>query len=160
MRRPPSFAFLSSFFAIGALVLAVSPSLAEPSPDLGFAKIKAGLDAQQLTREQALLLELQHVFDIDAVPPRYKEEGLFLTCATPLVLEYHQNRDGYAADTRAMIDGYLTRGGEASKATYVSGSGRFELTYTTSGAHGVPATDASPANGTPDYVENVASTLR
>ncbi len=153
------------FFALFCLLFAVIPLSTAPVfaseqavlPD-GQAfldLVEADLASGRLSAEEALLIRFQYGFAADKLPSRYEVAGFSpLRCATPLINEYYNLRSRLSKDTVELIDNWLRP--SAAKMVHLSPSGRFSLTYDTSGADAVPVADVDPANGVPDYVENVA----
>ncbi len=141
----------------GGLLLALAGLAHAGAGTPQFARIDAALDAGVLDAEQALLYKFYYVFDPDKLPADYRPETAGpIKCATPLIVEFEQMRDRMSAADVAAIDGLIEQPA-ADKATYISPSGRFRMTYLTTGVNAVPSTDTTPANGIPDYVERCAS---
>ena len=137
------------------LTLAGAANAGDGTPQ--FARIDAALDAGALTAEQALLYKFFYGFDQDKLPAEYLPEFAGpVKCATPLIIEFERMRDTMSDATVAAIDAMLAPPA-GDKATYISPSGRFRMTYLTTGTNAVPTTDTSPANGIPDYVERCAT---
>jgi hypothetical protein len=141
-----------------ALVLVSFAGGAQADPGREFlAKVAAAVAAGELTPEEALLYKFHYGFDQEKLPAAYRPDSFApLKNGTEIVWEYQSRRDDLSPSTVAVIDGYLARAG-GEKATYISPSGRFRLTYSTVGTNAVPSTDTSPANGIPDYVEKIAT---
>ena len=119
-------------------------------------RLDADREAGTLSADEALLYKFYYVFEHDKLPADYRPAGFPpLKCATPLVQEYEQLRDSLGKSTIDEIEAFLAPKGGA-KATYVSPSGIFNLTYETTGDDAVPAEDTDPANGVPDFVEKCA----
>ncbi len=133
---------------------------AGPDEGLRFlAKVQAAVRAGELSGEQAMLLEFEYGFSSESLPVDYRPaRPTPLKCATDLVRTYQRERGRLSPTTVQRIDGWLA--GAASTtgdATYDSPGGRFTLTYSVAGDNAVPATDVSPADGVPDFVERVAA---
>lgn len=146
-RRLLTLALLSA-----ALVVGSSLALAhEGHPFL--ERVDAELTAGTLTADEALLYKFYYVFDRGQLPADYLPASLTpLKCATPLIQEFEASRATLDKATVERIDAFLApKGGD--KATYISPSGIFRLTYLTGGANAVPGTDVDPYNGIPDFVE-------
>jgi len=144
--------------ALMSMVLVVGSSAAlahEGHPFLD--RVEAEVASGVLTAEEALLYKFHYVFDREQLPVDYRPASLSpLKCATPLIQEFEASRASLGKATVERIDAYLApRGGD--KATYISPSGIFRMTYLTSGADAVPGTDVDPFNGIPDFVEWCAS---
>jgi len=109
-----------------------------------------------ITVEEAILYRFQYGFSPADLPVRYRVASFSpLRCATALIEEYYRERPRLSKETVDRIDSWLLPG--TGKLQYISPSGRFSFTYETAGTDAVPATDLTPANGIPDYVENVAA---
>ena len=119
-------------------------------------KIDSAVASGQLTAEQGLLYKIQYGFAPEKLPAEFRPEGFYpLKNATSIIWQYEQMRDHLPPRMVEEVDGYLNP--PAAKSTYLSPSGRFRLTYYTTGTDAVPATDTNPANGIPDFVEKCAS---
>lgn len=135
------------------------PAVTAAAPGTGqefLALVAADLAEGRLTAEEALLHRFQYGFAPDQLPARYRVPAFSpLRCATSLITEYAAERERLSPETIARIDAWL-QPTAVSKAQYLSPSGRFALSYDTSGADAVAAADLDPANGIPDYVEKIA----
>lgn len=77
------------------------------------------------------------------------EDGSIHKCATPLhVFEYKYKNE----ISSALILPTKKARNKSAAVTYISASGKFKLSYETTGSDAVPATDSN-TNGVPDYVE-------
>jgi len=133
----------------------VSAAAALPDGQAFQTLVAADLAAGRITAAEALLLRFQYGFAPDQLPERYQVTAFSpLRCATGLIAEYYRERPRLTTDTITRIDGWLQPG--ADKSQYVSPSGHFQLAYSVVGMDAVPVLDISPANGIPDFVENVA----
>lgn len=142
--------------AVAMLVLAGAALSAPQTANEFLNLVNSDRDAGLITAEEALLIKFQHVFEGDRVPFRYQTEGFVpLKSATPLIVEFEESRSRLGSATREIIAGYLAEP-EGPRLVYISPSGRFQLTYYTSGTDAVPSTDTNPANGIPDFVERAA----
>jgi hypothetical protein len=111
-----------------------------------------------LTPDQALLYRFQYVFDPEALPEKYQPpEFSPLKCGTDLVRQYERLKERLDPQTGQIIAGYLALA--ADRYTFISSEGHFQLSYSLSGEDAVPALDADPANGVPDFVEDMARYL-
>ncbi len=141
----------------GGLLFALAGAAQAGGGTPQFARIDAALEAGALDAEQALLYKFFYVFDQEKLPADYRPESAGpVKCATPLIVEFEGLRDRMSAGAVTAIDAMLEQPA-ADKATYISPSGRFRFTYLTTGTNAVPATDTTPANGIPDYVERCAT---
>lgn len=110
----------------------------------------------ELAADEALLLKFQYCFDRGKLPadlqPTWKAP---MKCATPLIVEYLDSRDGMPSHMTEAIEGYLEPPSEGSRLEYFSESGLFRINYYDTGEHAVPPADHN-GNSIPDWVENVA----
>jgi hypothetical protein len=126
--------------------------------DPALVAIEADRASGRLDDAEALMLQLQRVFEPESLPALYRDAGIDrpLRCATLLVAEAQSRRDELAAPQRAALDAWLTPQTTAeTDETALSPQGRFRLEYATSGADAVPPEDVDPANGVPDFVDRV-----
>ena len=112
----------------------------------------------EISTETALLLKFQYVFEPDRLPDEFRpDERTPLKCATPLIQEFTSTRGDLSAATVSTIDRYLAGpDDDQSRVFYLSPSGHFRFSYSTTGSDAVPSTDVDPANGVPDFVERCA----
>ncbi|NNM32411.1 MAG: hypothetical protein HKO53_05070, partial [Gemmatimonadetes bacterium] len=153
---PPGRSGVRLVLALVALATMGSPSFAAETGS--FARIDAAVATGALDHDGALVHKFRQVFAPKDLPLALRPESPApVRCLHPLLLEYRARRDALRPEQRATIDAFLTRSpAEYAKASYVSPGGNFEITYSTSGANGVPALDVDPANGVPDFVERIA----
>jgi hypothetical protein len=121
--------------------------------------VQQRVDRGELTADEALLLKFQYCFNRAKLPADLQPVGKApMKCATPLVIEFTQRAQTLDAAMREEIEGYITPPEDPTAEVYESPSGRFRLTYQTSGADAVPPSD-SDGSGVPDFVENCADYL-
>ena len=121
------------------------------------AAIEAAEAAGAISHDEAALNKIYRVFDQSLVDPDLAVGGdLPLKDATLLIASI-QRDEGVSADVKATLREYLEVPLE-SRAEYISPSGHFLLTYSTSGGSGVPPDDDN-SNGVPDFVEWCADYL-
>ncbi len=153
----------TALIALLCLTLAAGAAAAAAGPDSGAAflqRLAATEAAGELTADEALFAAFAYGFAPDRLPEHLRPAAFSpLKCGTDLIVRYLERRDAMPADLREQIETWLKPKDAANpdKATYVSPGGHFTLTYSTTGTNAVPATDTSPANGIPDYVEKVAT---
>ncbi|MCI0636387.1 MAG: hypothetical protein L0206_21095, partial [Actinobacteria bacterium] len=159
----PSLAVLA--IAVGLVAATALPTAALERPDETFLRLVDEAAARgEITGEAALLEKFAYVFEPDAVDARFRvADPTPLKCATDIVRQFNETRAALSPETVARIEGWLaqsdpdaagkTPGAPTTLAAYVSPSGHFELTYSTTGTNAVPADDVDPANGVPDFVE-------
>ncbi len=124
----------------------------------GLNLIQQDFNSGMINFEQALLQKFYYGFDKSKLDDRYKfDSDKPGKCGTELIQQFFQNREKLSEMALNLIDSYLDRPYLPTKtlATYFSPSGKFELTYSTSGTHAVPSADAN-SNGVPDFVEWIA----
>jgi hypothetical protein len=115
------------------------------------------VEAGALDFDEAMLARFQRVFAPHDLPGPLRGPGAWPTrSATMLIHEYRRIRDGLSPAVTSVVDGYLA--GPASQAAeHVTA--HFRLAFDVSGPDGVDPTDALPANGVPDYVEQAGTYL-
>lgn len=121
----------------------------------GLNLIKQDFDSGKITLEQSLLQKFYYGFDKSKLDKKYRfENDQPGKCGTELIQQFYQNKQHLSKESVDLIEFYLARPFSKTKslATYFSPSGKFELTYSTSGTHAVPSADAN-SNGVPDFVE-------
>ena len=121
-------------------------------------RVAEAVDSGEITAEEGLLYKFHYAFDQDRLPAGFRPENFTrLKCGTPFVMEFMDMEEMLSAATRQAIENYLNPEVELPRATYISPSGYFRLTYYTSGGDAVPPADNNPANGIPDFVETIAT---
>ncbi len=141
-----------------AALLACVFATAAPAHDF-LDRVEGARESGALSHDGAYQNLFRYVFDRDLVSPALLGESTApLKCLQEIIERYESDRSTLAPATIEEIDGYLSAARNFGKtaATYVSPSGTFEFTYSTSGGNAVPAADTNPANGVPDYVEKCA----
>ncbi len=126
--------------------------------DPALVAIEADRASGRLDDTEALMLQLQRVFEPESLPALYRDAGVDrpVRCATLLVAEARSRRDELSAPQRATLDAWLTPQTTSETAeSSLSPQGRFRVEYETSGADAVPPEDVDPANGVPDFVDRV-----
>ncbi len=127
-----------------------------PSGPGYIAHIDQAVAAGELSFEQGLLYKFQYGFDQPKLPAEYRPDTFVpLKNGSQIIYEFESRRAELSTVTQDIIDGYLAPSA-VNKATYDSPSGRFRLTYATTGSNAVSTIDTSPPNGIPDYVEKMA----
>tara|TARA_R110002124_G_scaffold246052_2_gene411145 strand:+ start:5532 stop:7235 length:1704 start_codon:yes stop_codon:yes gene_type:complete len=121
-----------------ALVATISNSLIAQTTTYSISEILIEHGKKTLTADEAYL-KMQSVY----------LDGTIHKCATPLhIFEYK-----YRAEiSNSLLQRERSNKNKSALATYTSASGKFELTYQTTGDDAVPAGDSN-SNGVPDYVE-------
>ncbi len=123
-------------------------------------ELDRAVDAGELTAEDALLYEFNYAFAPEDLPPAWRPASFApLKCGTDLWRRYEELRPTLSAEIVKKFEDRKLQVASPDKATYTSPLGHFTLTYYTTGTDAVPATDTSPANGIPDYVEKMAGYL-
>lgn len=109
----------------------------------------------QLSLDTKMLYQFKLLTKPSELPEAYRTDELsFLKCATPQMISYYHHRDKLRPATIAEIESMKSRSLQAAE-TYLSASGKFEITYETTGEDAVPPDDNN-SNSVPDYVEWVA----
>ncbi len=150
--------FRSFMLAVAAALLLFAAVAHASTPQ--FSRIEEALAEGKIDAEQALLYKFYYVFDIDNLPAEFRPDDVTpIKSATGLIAAFEGDRADLDRRTIETIELYLAPKLGESRATYISPSGRFRLTYETTGTHAVPTTDVNPANGIPDFVERCAEYL-
>jgi len=143
---------------LAGFAMAATALPANTGPEV-FDKIDADAASGVLSAEEAVLYKFYYGFDQSQLPAEYRPSSFSpMKNATALIAEYLERQDELSPRTIEIIESFLARPREATqdRATYISPTGFFLLTYQTSGVDAVPLTDVNPANGIPDYVEKIA----
>jgi hypothetical protein len=145
-----------------AVVCLVSPAMGQgdllENGQAFLAKVGADEDSGLLSPEQAMLLRFQFIFAPGDLPAGYRVQRFSpLKCGTDLVRHFQEVKEELDDETRRMIESFLDL--PASRFTYLSPEGHFQLNYDVTGVDAVPALDTDPANGIPDFVEEVGRYL-
>jgi hypothetical protein len=115
----------------------------------------------ELTYSESAIQKLFYLFDRERMDPAYNAEGTRpARCGTLILEELRQNRDELDGEARALFDGYFpapATGRFPTQATQIHETANFYIEYTETGPHAVPTEDIDPANGIPDYVEQVGA---
>ncbi|RJP60328.1 MAG: T9SS C-terminal target domain-containing protein [Ignavibacteriales bacterium] len=125
-------------------------------------KIEDAFQSGQINYEQALLQKFYSGFNQSKLDDKFfTTSSSPQKCATHLIAEFRNNLDKLSNETVDIITEMITpavrkKNNSVTAETYISPYGKFELTYSTSGTHRVPAEDLDN-NGIPDYVEFVAN---
>ncbi len=143
---------------LAGLLALPATTLARPADgDAVRAALAEDLASARIDREEWLLQSFRYVFAPGRLDDRYApRERTLLRCITPEIAAFHDARERLSPSAVGEIDGYLSPPAGGLRAVHVSPSGKFALTYFTTGGNAVPATDVSPANGVPDFVERCA----
>jgi hypothetical protein len=157
MPRSLWIAMLCVIVCLAGLGIAAAAEPANSGQEV-FDRIEADYAAGNLTIDQAILYKFYYGFDKSQLPGEYRLDTFSpMKNGTAVVAEYQRLKDQLSPRTVEIIEAYLERPrGDGTRDSYISPSGFFLLTYSTTGADAVPATDVNPANGIPDYIEKVA----
>jgi hypothetical protein len=111
-----------------------------------------------ISHDDAALNVIYTMFDRELVDARFLVAGEQpLKCGTHLIHEL-RNDETLSDTVQATLDGYLAAP-LGDRDIYISPGGIFQITYSIGGASGVSATDTDPANGIPDFIDNIAEYL-
>lgn len=117
------------------------------------ADIRRDYKRGRLSLDQKVLYQFYTAKNIQQLPRQYQpSEDKPMKCGTPARMDFHKYRAQLSAGTVAQIESLNPYPSQHADESYHSASGRFQINYTTSGEHAVPAGDANN-NGIPDYVE-------
>lgn len=151
------FGFIASFFVMSSTVLlAVEPDTHLSGKRL-LNSIRMVVNNPALSDEKALVTGFRLGFNKAALDAPISEDytrSVLGKCATELVKTYYQSKNSLSTESVKEIESYLQPKTSAVASTYNSPSGRFRITYETSGTNAVSAVDAN-TNGIPDYIERV-----
>jgi hypothetical protein len=148
--------FSSVQLIAAALVILVASTVCASSPEeftasTTLAKIDAAEESGVLTHDEAALNKIYYMFDGSRVDERFLvEEEPPSKCGTFLIHSIMTDPD-VGVEVKAELQEFLDAPFEG-RATYISPSGHFRLTYYTTGPHAVPSADGN-SNGIPDRVE-------
>src|SRR5262245_7333575 len=134
----------------------MSRVIREPLIVVGCTLLAAGAGARESTIAEGdrLVAEFQRVFAPSEPTLRDAASGP-TKCATMLVREYGERRELLTSDEVASIDGYLAPLRAAGTLQYQTE--HFLIRDELSGVNAVSSIDIAPANGVPDYVENIGA---
>ena len=139
------------------LSLSIAALIAAPAAAPANSLIAAAREAGLLDTETALLYELYEALEPESLPPEYWDGNPGPRgCATPLVLDALQARDGGSPGYGRALAKALAR--PALSHQVLSPSGRFRIHFDTEGEHAVDPADAD-GNGIPDYVDVTAAAI-
>ena len=127
----------------------------------GFGRILADYSSGKINFEYQLLQKFYYGFDKSKLAPEYVDQDLTpIKCGTEVVMEYYNHKNELSTSTISEIDNFLVRPFEktATSSTYITPSGKFQITYDITGTNAVPTADKD-SSGIPDYVEWVGSYL-
>ena len=112
-----------------------------------------------ITDEEALVQKFYYGFNKSKLDDKYFfENDIPGKCGTGILVEYRQKKDLLSQSSINKIESCINtlRKRSITESTYISPSGKFELTYSTEGRDSVSAEDAD-SSGVPDYVERIAN---
>jgi hypothetical protein len=134
----------------------MSRVIREPLIVVGCTLLAAGAGAREsaIVDGDRLVAEFQRVF-APAEPTLRDAASGPTKCATLLVREYGERRELLTSDEVARIEGYLAPLRAAGTLQYQTE--HFLIWYELSGVNAVSSIDIAPANGVPDYVENIGA---
>ncbi|RKZ17807.1 hypothetical protein DRQ53_02260, partial [bacterium] len=116
----------------------------------------------RITRSDALMQALRAVFEpASGAVPDVDPEHVPLRCATTLIRSARKTDSGLSAAQIQQLDQWTDFAQPARRASniYLSSAGHFAIDYLTTGADSVSTTDTTPANGIPDFVDQVGVAL-
>lgn len=119
--------------------------------------IQKDYQEKRITLDEKILYQFFHLFDPSRLPARYHiEENYIAKCGTMIFVDYVNQKEKLDLRTIEIIEAYLQKERRSTEAMiYISPSGKFELTYDTTGTNAVPKTDQN-GNGIPDFIERAA----
>lgn len=119
--------------------------------------IKSDFNKGLLNRDEALLQKLYSLNNSPELNNKYISK-IPSKCGTEIIAEYYRNINTLDYNTKIKADALFSkqRAKQLAEFKYYSPSGKFELSYTTSGTNSVPITDSNN-NNVPDFVEKIGS---
>lgn len=160
---------LALAFAFGVACLLTSGfSLASTRPD-SISLIRQAHREGRITADQAALYFTYKIFDPEKLPEEFRSDTLSRE-ATMALFWIDKHRDEFSPETRQELSGYkagapgrsgmraaYSRPELTSEKTYSTTHFMFHYTTTSGDEDEVDPTDTNPANGTPDYVDMMAT---
>ncbi len=144
------------------LLGALLPSLARSETVHGTAvdRIDQALAGGRIGLSEAARQKLFYVFDRGHMDARWEaSEEPPTRCATLILRGIAEQLGSLDAGARSLYQTYTMQTPDPPRTLAVYETAHFYLEYETTGANGVPATDVSPANGIPDYIEWTATAV-
>jgi hypothetical protein len=135
----------------------MSRLIRDPLAIVGCALIACSASAREsVATTDPLFTEFQKVFAPAELPATLRDAASGpAKCATLLIREFAAERDQLSPEEAGRIDEYLGLARGAASLQYMTE--HFLIWYELSGVNAVSATDVAPANGIPDYVENIGA---
>jgi subtilisin-like proprotein convertase family protein len=142
--------FTKLLFSLFLLALSISFAQSE------FDQIAIDYNNGHFTKQESILKQFRYGFDQSRLDEKYKSTYP-VKCATHLIKDYLTHKESFSAEQRAEIESYINGSSpdDINMATFISPSGIFEVTYSTTGSNSIPATDLDNS-GVPDYAEEIA----
>src|ERR1035437_6740275 len=151
---------IMKFFLLLISIVLVSTNNSFPAgTNKGFSQIQADYSSGKINFEYQLLQKFYYGFDKSKLAPEYVDRDLTpIKCGTEIVMEFHNHKDELSANAIEQISHYLNGPFEktSTSSVYITPSGKFQITYDTTGNNAVPTAD-NDGDGIPDYVEWVGS---
>ncbi|MDR3666769.1 MAG: hypothetical protein P4L35_08000, partial [Ignavibacteriaceae bacterium] len=125
----------------------------------GFARIQSDYNAGKVSFEYQLLQKFYYSFDKTKLAAEYADQNPTpIKCGTEIVMEYYNHKSELSTSAINEITQILAKPFEktSNSSTYITPSGKFQITYDVTGTNAVPTADNN-GNGIPDYVEWVGS---
>ena len=125
----------------------------------GFGKIQADYSSGKINFEYQLLQKFYYTFNKSKLAPEYVDLDLTpLKCGTEIVMEFYNHKEELSTNAIEQISHFLNSPFEktSTSSVYITPSGKFQITYDTTGTNAVPTADYD-GDGIPDYVEWVGS---
>jgi hypothetical protein len=120
------------------------------------ARIEAAQASGAIDESEAARQQLYDLFDRSRMDPRWHAEGEPpAQCGTVILDSIHRRLSRLDSNVGQLYQQYVG-GVTASASLNTYDTPHFHIEYATSGPDAPPATDVSPANGVPDFVERTA----
>ncbi len=131
--------------ALAAMVLLAGVASAAITTAADFlAEVQQRVERGEISADEALLLKFQYCLDRDKLPADLQPETLApMKCATPLIMEFQAGADRMDPAIAGQIETMLAVPDDPSRLTYDSPSGKFRITYYTTGTSAVPTYDGN-----------------
>jgi hypothetical protein len=125
-----------------------------PLPERGaLDRLQAALERGDIGESEAARQTLLYLFDRSGMDPRWRVEGEPpAKCGTVLLARIQGRLGRVDAGTRQLFE-RLAGGAQNDAAPNLYNTLHFRIEYQTTGPDAPPASDVTPANGVPDFVE-------
>ena len=154
------------FGAVRVCLVLLAVAIASPAAAQGYldpahplhARLADDIAQGRVTEADALMTALRAVFAPEDLQPAYAALTVEpLRCATSLLRAVDSSLTDLNSAQHQTIQGWRARPAARRRTEFhLSPGGRFQIEYSISGPDSVDITDIDPANGIPDFVEQLA----